>query len=275
MTVFDDAERLAAVIGPLRLSRARARRGQHAGSHPRRRAGPGSEFWQYRTLEAGEAADKVDWRRSARSDELHVREREREDPVRLWLWLDGTASMDFASERTKTGKGAFAQAILGALCIAAHEAGESCCTPPEGRPLAPVQLIGSLGTGGVPELPEVGPADVIVAAGDFLDDGSLDWVAEAASHGASGVIVAVQDPAEIAFPFAGRVRFEGVEAGEAAEEVGRAEDLANAYAAAWAAHRARLAAAADRPGWLLIEVTTAEAIDGYAGRIADWLRSAG
>src|SRR5215475_5371155 len=37
------------------------------GLHGRRRAGPGENFWQYRRFVSGEAAQNVDWRRSART----------------------------------------------------------------------------------------------------------------------------------------------------------------------------------------------------------------
>src|SRR5437660_4457130 len=43
------------------------------GLHGRRRAGPGENFWQYRRFVSGEPASRVDWRRSARGDQLCVR----------------------------------------------------------------------------------------------------------------------------------------------------------------------------------------------------------
>ena len=46
------------------------------GLHGRRRAGIGETFWQFRHFTFGEAAARVDWRRSARDDHLYVRERE-------------------------------------------------------------------------------------------------------------------------------------------------------------------------------------------------------
>jgi uncharacterized protein (DUF58 family) len=36
------------------------------GAHGRRRAGTGENFWQFRPFGAGEAAHRIDWRRSAR-----------------------------------------------------------------------------------------------------------------------------------------------------------------------------------------------------------------
>lgn len=272
-TPFAEAERIAAAIGPLRIARARARAAAHAGSHPRRSAGAGHEFWQYRPLAPGEPADRIDWRRSARSDDLFVREREREDPVRLWLWVDGSASMDYASAATPT-KADAALSITGAIAIAAHEAGETCCVPPEPRALNPDRLLPALTAAAPPpNLPPLGPTDVVVAAGDFLDADALDWVATAAAAGASGVIVAVADRAEIDFPFSGRVCFDAIEAGDVPRDVARAEALADRYAAAWAAHRARLAAAAARPGWRLVEALTDEPPGGHAAAIAAWLGS--
>lgn len=269
-----DAERIAAMLGPLRLTRARARVARQAGAHPRRAAGPGAEFWQYRMLTPGEAADKVDWRRSGRSDELYVREREREDPVRLWLWSDASASMDYASDEALPRKTDLADTLVAALGLAAHEAGETCCAPPDPRPLGGDALLAPHGNGEAPLIPSPGPTDIVLAAGDFLAPGALDWIAAAATAGAQGVVIAVADPAEIAFPFSGRVHFDAVEPGDRPFEAGRAEALGETYAAAWAAHRARLAAACDRPGWLLVEAVTGDDAAAHAARIASWLREA-
>ncbi len=67
------------------------------GIHGRRRAGPGETFWQFRQYQSGENASLVDWRRSASSDHLYVREREWEAAHTLYLWPDVSPSMDFKS----------------------------------------------------------------------------------------------------------------------------------------------------------------------------------
>ena len=46
------------------------------GIHGRRRAGPGETFWQFRQFQSSDTARQIDWRRSASSDHLYVRERE-------------------------------------------------------------------------------------------------------------------------------------------------------------------------------------------------------
>ena len=74
------------------------------GIHGRRRAGPGETFWQFRQFGALDAATLIDWRRSASSDHLFVREREWEAAHTVWLWPDLSASMNFRSHLSATTK---------------------------------------------------------------------------------------------------------------------------------------------------------------------------
>src|SRR5262249_13629413 len=46
------------------------------GIHGRRRAGTGETFWQFRQFQGSDPATAIDWRRSASSDHLYVRERD-------------------------------------------------------------------------------------------------------------------------------------------------------------------------------------------------------
>ena len=52
----------------------------------------------------GEAAQRIDWRRSGRDDRLYVREREWETAQSIWLWIDRSASMGFASDLAQAPK---------------------------------------------------------------------------------------------------------------------------------------------------------------------------
>ncbi|HSP25430.1 MAG TPA: DUF58 domain-containing protein, partial [Saliniramus sp.] len=94
------------------------------GIHGRRRAGPGESFWQFRPFVTGEAASNIDWRRSARDDKLYVREREWEAAHSVWLWIDRSASMGYASDLAQTSKAE--RALVLGLALADHfvEAGE-------------------------------------------------------------------------------------------------------------------------------------------------------
>src|ERR1700736_5124949 len=67
------------------------------GVHGRRRAGEGETFWQFRPCVVGEAAGRIDWRRSAKDERLYVREREWEAAHTVFIWIDRSPSMWFAS----------------------------------------------------------------------------------------------------------------------------------------------------------------------------------
>ena len=71
------------------------------GVHGRRRVGQGETFWQYRRFEFGDSPQQIDWRRSARSDRLYVRQTEWEAAQSVWLWPDLTASMRYTSNRNR------------------------------------------------------------------------------------------------------------------------------------------------------------------------------
>src|ERR1700736_1250425 len=67
------------------------------GVHGRRRAGTGETFWQFRPFVSGESAGRIDWRRSAKDERLYVREREWEAAHMVFVWIDRSPSMWFAS----------------------------------------------------------------------------------------------------------------------------------------------------------------------------------
>src|SRR5436189_3838595 len=99
------------------------------GLHGRRRAGPGENFWQYRRFLSGEPARRVDWRRSARDDNLYVREREWEAAHTVWIWPDRSPSMVFASQLVSETKLDRALVVAFALAEVLVEGGERVGIP--------------------------------------------------------------------------------------------------------------------------------------------------
>ncbi|MGA8224937.1 MAG: DUF58 domain-containing protein, partial [Xanthobacteraceae bacterium] len=106
------------------------------GLHGRRRAGSGENFWQYRRFVSGEAAARVDWRRSARDDHLYVREQEWEAAHTVWIWPDRSQSMLFASASAKDTKLERSLVIALALAEVLVEGGERIGIPGLMRPTA-------------------------------------------------------------------------------------------------------------------------------------------
>lgn len=247
-----DAERAAALLGPLSLLRPEmSRLGWRQGPHPRRRAGQGSEFWQYRPLEHGEAVDRVDWRRSGRGDSLYVRTHERELPTRLALWADPAPSMDYASQPRAPSKHQRALVLTAALALAAEEGGEACAALGTGRPAKARQVLEQLTSehpGPLTAAP-LAPGDTVVLVSDFLEPDRLETIAPLAAQGAGGVVVQIADPAEVDFPFEGRMELVDVTPGAEPRLIDASADTRTRYLDAWARHAEAVASAARLAGW--------------------------
>ncbi|MGY2047572.1 DUF58 domain-containing protein [Methylobacterium sp. JK268] len=230
------------------------------GLHGRRRAGPGESFWQFRPFVAGEAAGRIDWRRSARDGRLYVREREWEAAHTVWLWVDRSASMGFASALAQAPKVERALVLGLALSDAFVEAGERVGLLGLARPVASRTIVERVAEvlaadlGGLDEdLPPRAPVarfDEVVLIGDFLTppDTLRTAIAGIAAAGARGHLLAIVDPVEETFPFTGEAELHDLEAGLALR-VGDAAAWGDAYRRRIQAHRAALAEIARGHGW--------------------------
>src|SRR5438105_13132300 len=151
----DRAEQAAAVLPPLLVAAERVAVTVAQGVHGRRRVGQGETFWQFRQYQPGDAAARIDWRESAKSQRAYVRETEWEAAQSVWLWRDASVSMDYSSADYVPGaewptKRDRAELILVALASLLVRGGErltllgSAVTPMTGRVALSrlVQLIG-------------------------------------------------------------------------------------------------------------------------------------
>lgn len=272
--LWPEVEREAAVLGPLTLTRPDAGRFDwRHGAHQRRRAGHGSEFWQYRPLEPGEAVDRVDWRRSGRSDALFTRTQEKEQPSRLLLWADPAPSMDYASERLLPAKRQRALVVTGALALAADEAGEASAALTAGRPARARRVFEQLCSDhkGQLQIAPVSPGDRLVLASDFFEADLLNAVPRLAEGGATGILVQIADPAETSFPFEGRVEFLDGTPDALPQLVDANTATRAAYLAAWQRHMGAVEAAAHDAGWHWLLHRTDQSAGEAIAAVAAWL----
>jgi len=232
------------------------------GAHGRRAPGAGETFWEYRPHRREDGAEAIDWRRSARSDQLFVRETEREAANAVFLWRDGSPGMDLTHARGSPTKRDSAAVCLIALAGLLMRGGERIAVLGEhtraraGR-LAYDQAARTLalGAGAMSDVEAAAPPRHarVVLASDFLDPPET-WAARLQrfnAAGAGGALLRIVDPMEEAFSFSGRTRFEAPGGGEALV-LGRAEDARKAYLDRWADHGAALTETARRGGWRLI-----------------------
>ena len=263
--MISEARALAHTLPPLLLA-ARHVAGGAAGSHGRRRAGPGETFWQFRTALPGDSSARIDWRQSARGDTLQVRETEWTAPADIHLWCDASASMDWASSPAVPRKAERAEVLTLALSILLLRAGERVTAL--GSPQRPVTS-----EGGLERL-----ARDLVALGDTLPTGSRkrssrgrtavlvsdflapidSWshaIRSLAAQGFTGHLVQLADPAESTLPYGGRIRFKGLE-NEAPVLINRVQDVRDDYKRRFKAHQTALSQLAGALGWShMIHVT--------------------
>jgi uncharacterized protein (DUF58 family) len=253
------AERAAQSFPPLLVQAERIAQTVAFGVHGRRVTGPGDSFWQFRRYEPEDSSTAIDWRQSAKSQHVYIREREWEAAQSVWFWRDGSPSMSFASPGIPS-KADRATVLLLAIATLLSRAGERIGALREGgeagsgrvalRKLGAAMADRDRSTADTPPVIGLPRFSSVVIAGDFFVEPSAfeRIVSQFAASGARGHVLQVVDPAEEDFPFEGRVKFEPVEGFEA-RVIGRAQGLRDVYRTRFEAHRAELARIAQRFGW--------------------------
>jgi len=256
----EQAEQLAAALPPLLVAAERLASAVSLGVHGRRKAGMGESFWQFRRYAPEDPSGAIDWRQSAKSQHLFVREREWEAAEAVWFWRDASPTMQFKSqyaEVTKVDRATVLGLALGSLLV---RGGERIGLMGDGRGpatgKATLRRIAHELTDLAPSksaLPPDAPVtrnSQLVWLSDFLSPiGETEAAMRKLSDaGLTGHLVHIVDPAEEDFPFEGRTRFEAM-AGFESEVFGRAENVQDSYRARFHAHRDTLRALARRLGW--------------------------
>ena len=257
------AEQLAATLPPLLVAAERVASTVAQGVHGRRRVGGGETFWQYRRYQGGDSAAAIDWRQSGKSQKIFVRENEWEAAQSVWLWRDGSASMDYRSEGVQERKQDWADLLLLALASLLLRGGEHVGlygqdSNATGGRATLTRLGARLWNEAAGETPQAGlPAPgrlprfaQMVLFGDFLAplEQIEATVKSFADQGAGGHLLQILDPAEEDLPFHGRTEFEGLE-GEGKVLIGRVESLRDDYLRRMAGRRMGLQDICRRAGW--------------------------
>jgi uncharacterized protein (DUF58 family) len=270
---------IAGRLPPLLIAAERIAATVIQGVHGRRRVGSGDVFWQHRPYYPGDELRRLDWRQSAKSDKVYLRQMEWSAAQTVYLWCDLSPSMDYASGRDLPTKAERAMVLLLALAGVLSRAGERVALlgdpepPISGRAVAErladrlqhrAQAVLS-GTTPAKDARDQGlpppvrlPAHAhAVLIGDFLSPlpEFRALIERFAGRDVRGHLLQVLDPAEVAMPFLGRVRFRGLER-EGEVLMSRVETVREAYLAKLDAHRAELTALARHAGWSFSTHTT-------------------
>jgi uncharacterized protein (DUF58 family) len=262
-----EAENRAANLPDLLVSAENLASTVLSGVHGRRRAGQGDDFWQYRPLATGDALRDIDWRRSARGDQTYIRQRELQLAQSVGIWVDSSATLRFASQKSLPTKAQRARVLGLAVGIVMLRSGERVglahkSLPPRRSPLQRQALAEAIALDvdlefEMPDIKVLPAYSRAVFLSDFLApiDILQSAIGDAANKGIKGVLMQVLDPAEEDFPFRGRTIFQSV-FGSMKHETQKASDLRDRYLDRLAERRDALSQLARQVGWHFVQHRT-------------------
>ena len=217
MKLIAEASETAQGFKPLILPHHAPKTSFGTGARSARQAGAGEDFFSYRDYSFGDDTRQIDWRRSARNDDLLIRERERLLPHHVYMDCDTSPAMQFNSRGGLPTKAYAAQRLL--LATAQLLTQGECkitslraITERKNNLLELAQAL-SVTHDDLPTLPILKPRSFILISSDFRQGPEVwqKFIQRASEMGVLGACIQMLDPMEYAFPLYGRVRLESAE----------------------------------------------------------------
>ena len=222
------------------------------GMHNRNKDGLGDNFWQFRKYEYGDPAHLIDWKKTAKSNETFIQEKELQTLQNFVIWRDTSRSMNFRSSESIDTKLYRANLFTLTLTIILSKSGENIVL----NGLKTELLKGGNAVNFVsnqinekvtdsykssPNINEIKNNSDVILIGDFLNNiiETEKTIKELSNRGINGIIIQILDPAERFFPYKGRINFNGLE-GEKNILIGKAESVRNDYKKAIKIHIEKL-----------------------------------
>ena len=247
-----NAEELSNKIPSLYVKADRIANTIWEGMHNRNKDGLGDNFWQFRKYEYGDPAHLIDWKKTAKSNETFIQEKELQTLQNFVIWRDTSKSMNFRSSETIDTKLYRANLFTLALTIILSKSGENIVL----NGLKSKLLKGGNAVNFVsnqinekvtdsykssPNVNEIKNNSDVILIGDFLNNiiETEKTIKELSNRGINGIIIQILDPAERFFPYKGRINFNGLE-GEQNILIGKAESVRNDYKKAIKIHIEKL-----------------------------------
>ena len=246
------AEELSNKIPSLYIKAERIANTIWEGIHNRNKDGLGDNFWQFRKYEYGDPAHLIDWKKTAKSNETFIQEKELQTLQNFVIWRDTSKSMNFRSSESIDTKLYRANLFTLALTIILSKSGENIVL----NGLKSELLKGGDAVNFVsnqinekvtdsykssPNVNEIKNNSDVILIGDFLNNinETEKTIKELSNRGINGIIIQILDPAERFFPYKGRINFNGLE-GEQNILIGKAESVRNDYKKAIKIHIEKL-----------------------------------
>ncbi len=254
-TLRESAEHALLDVPALRAAAERIAVNMMQGGHAQRKSGGHEKFWQYREYQEGDRPQDIDWRQSAKTDHVYVREKELQTPQSYHFWCNRSKSMGFQSERALHSKSQAAQILCLALALLLERGDEQVGFLEETRAsrsdAALNKIAARLLAHSDDELPH-GKASSnaqIILCGDFLcaPDAVGKSLDRFTARSSGGLLIQVLDPAELELPYSGHVVFEGL--GHAQHRIDNVTAIRGEYQARIQAHLTGIQKLCADHGW--------------------------
>ncbi len=261
------ADELVAGLPALLLSAEKLSRMLINGPHGRRRSGEGQDFWQFRPYEAGEEAQQIDWRQSAKRQSPHIRQSEQQTSDAMYFWLDRSRGMSYRSERHLKSKEEFGTLLLLALAILLDRGEEDYTLIGGELALSHGHLhLDRFARALIENNKQIRRTNNITAkrstghvimASDFLmnEEYLEDLIEEFSTFGRRGIFLHLVDPAEATLPFEGRIRFADYDE-ENSVTIEKISEVRKAYQVRFKQHCEQISKLAQRTGWTYVLADT-------------------
>ncbi|HSQ14543.1 MAG TPA: DUF58 domain-containing protein [Candidatus Deferrimicrobium sp.] len=207
--------------------------GMLSGVHKSRAKGFSVEFEEHREYTPGDEIRRIDWKAFGKFDRYFIKEYEDETNLRAYLLLDGSASMDYASDGiTKFDYGCTLTASLDYLILKQQDAAGvvtfsnriESFVPPRAKRDYLLQILHALENRGPAGETNVGKIldelagqikrrGLIILVSDLLDEPEpiLKGLRQFRFKGNDVIVFHLLDPAEMELPFDGNILFEDLE----------------------------------------------------------------
>ena len=264
---------------PIGASNAPIRRPMDDAGAPKRRAGVGEDFWQFRPYQAGDSIKAIDWKRSGKSQSVFIKQREETNAPSIGFWCDINSGFDwcYAPSTGVMTKAECAVTCQLAVAITLSRAGFLTSVLSEsrrgGRARGMEALADALADDRpFPEAPQ--KLDYAIIASDFYDP-IEDWEARLEAVFSADtrlILLRIIDSAEVDFPFSGRVEFVDPVSSDT-RLLGRAETLRREYQTAFDTQTAQLQALAQARDWGLLTARNADPMAAVFGQLIDGIEA--
>ena len=92
--------------------------------HNKKRKGVGNAFWQFKVYQTGDDIRFINWKKSAKTEHLLLKETEIETANKIYFWADTSASMSYRSAPSYYNKAEYAAILSLSLLIALNHSEE-------------------------------------------------------------------------------------------------------------------------------------------------------